>query len=341
MSKISIIVPVYKVEAYLDRCIQSIINQTHHNLEILLVDDGSPDNCGKICDQYADNDDRIRVIHKANGGAADARNVGIDLATGDYIGFVDSDDFIHPEMYETLFLNLKETKADISLCSYERVFDDKIPHKGFENKVSTVSNAEALELLFTFDCLNFTIPWNKLYKKELFEGIRYPKGKTREDEFTTYKLIYESRKIAVTEKVLYYYFLNKNSVMHDQSLKIELDYAEAMEDRILFFGGKNQSELYKRTLIRYCIWLICSAYLFQKKRQNEPELYHNLQERRKKYIDRLLAEYRLPKFSQLVYRFAKKEPFLPGFFAFHKLYRYDFLSKLAGIMFNDKKSLIP
>jgi len=221
------------------------------------------------------------------------------------------------------------------------VYNDKTGPKNPDNKVTTISNMDAFEHFFTFDSVNFVVSWNKLYKTELFKGIRYPIGKTREDEFTTYKLIYKSKRIAITEKVMYYYFLNENSIMHDQSLKKELDFADAMENRIVFFIDNNQCELYKKTLKRYCLWLICTAYMFQKKRQNEPEFYHNLQERRKKYIDRLLAEYRLPKFSQLVYRFAKKEPFFPGFFAFHKLYRYDFLSKLAGIMFEDKQSLIP
>ncbi|MCE5175151.1 MAG: glycosyltransferase [Bacteroidales bacterium] len=340
MSKISIIVPVYNVEAYLDRCVQSLLNQTYHNLEIILVDDGSPDNSGKICDRYAEKDTRIRVIHKTNGGLSDARNVGIEMAIGDYLGFVDSDDFIHSEMYETLYLNLINSNADISICSYEKVYDGKIVANDLRNEVSVMSNIEAIDHFFTFDSANFNAPWNKLYKTELFAGIKFPKGKTREDEYTIYKLIYKSKRIALSEKVMYYYFQNKGSIMHDKSLMIELDYADAMEDRIVFFADNKQSEFYKRTLIRYCIWLICAAYMFRKERHVEPEFYLNLQERRKKIIDRLLDEFCLPKHSQFVYRLAKKNSFLLGFLGFHKLYRYDILSKLAGIMFDERKSLM-
>lgn len=338
--KISIIVAVYKVEAYLDRCIQSIINQTYYNLEIILIDDGSPDNCGRICDEYAWKENRIKVIHKKNGGAADAKNAGIEIATGEYLGIVDSDDFIHPEMYETLYANLLKTGSDISICSFGKVYDNRMILDNRKNEVLTMSNIEGLECLFTFDCVNFNVPWNKLYKKELFDGIRYPKGNVRDDESTTYKLIFTSKRIAITQRVMYYYFQNVNGIMHNKSLKVEVDYADAMEERINFFASNNKKDFYVRTLKRYCIWLICTAYRYRKKRRKEPDLYAEIKRRRRKYIDRLLIEFRLPKVCKVLYLYARKESYLLGFFAFHKLYRYDFLSKLAGIMFDDQKSLL-
>lgn len=340
-SIISVIVPVYRVEAYLDRCIQSILNQTYKNLEIILVDDGSPDNSGKICDQYAEIDDRIKVIHKENGGLSDARNTGIDIATGDYLGFVDSDDFIHREMYETLYLNITKTNSDISIGSIERVKDyNNIPER-LDNKISTISSIRGLELLFTFKCSNLTSACNKLFKRELFEEIRFPKGRIREDESTAYKLIFKSKSIVITEKLLYYYHQTNDSIMHNQSMEKELHFAYAQEERIDFFAENNQIELYKIALKRYCIWLICMSFMYNWSRDNEQCCHVEFNKRRKKYIERMLTEFKFPAISQFFYRFAIKNPYLPGFFAFQKLYRYNLITKISEIILDDRLSLNP
>ena len=244
MSKISIIVPVYEVEAYLERCIQSIMNQTYHEIEILLIDDGSSDNSGIICDTYALKDNRIRVTHKTNGGQADARNVGIDLATGDYIVFVDSDDYIHPEMCKCLLKNLQAGDADIAVCSFKMTYDNTETFDVGDYKTLIFSNIDALNLFFTFSSINMAVVWNKLYKKILFDGLRFPIDRFREDEAISYKLIYKSKRISITSRVLYFYRQRDNSLMHAKDAMKEVCLADIFEERLRYFADKNLSELY-------------------------------------------------------------------------------------------------
>ena len=168
---ISVIVPVYKVEKYLEKCIESVLKQTYTNLQIILVDDGSPDNCGKICDEYAKKDSRIEVIHKINGGLSDARNVGINRANGRYIGFVDSDDYIKEDMYEKLINLIKEYDADISICNLYDVIDGKEYVRNKDNGIHEYSRIDILkEILLDKNIQSYA--WNKLYKKELFDEIK-------------------------------------------------------------------------------------------------------------------------------------------------------------------------
>ena len=173
--KISVIVPVYKVEPYLSRCLDSIINQTYRNLEIILVDDGSPDRCGEICDEYARQDSRIRVIHKANGGLSDARNHGIDVAIGDYIAFVDSDDYIATDMYEKMLARLELDNSDMVVCNYYRFDEGSAPPKDgyiqLPDRVLTQDEAFDFYLQIGGD---YVSAWNKLYKRTIFDDLRYP-----------------------------------------------------------------------------------------------------------------------------------------------------------------------
>ena len=188
MDKISIIVPFYNVEKYAPKCIESIINQTYTNLEIILVDDGSPDTCGKICDDYALKDGRIKVIHKKNAGLSDARNVGIKEATGKYIGFVDGDDYIEKDMYKYLYNLIKENNADISICGVEEVYEDgSIQDEKAKESIEILSKEDAIKELL-LDKKVRSHAWDKLYKRELFENIEYPYGRKMEDIATTYKL---------------------------------------------------------------------------------------------------------------------------------------------------------
>lgn len=212
---ISVIVPIYGVEAYLNQCLDSLLNQTYKNLEIILVDDGSPDGCPAICDEYATKDPRVRVIHKENGGLSDARNAGIDVAQGEYIGFVDSDDWVMPDMYEYLLQGVLGYQSEISYCGFVNVHDTWADYPN--NQTDKVFTAEtALNELF-FDRLgNFA--WNKLYKAELWEGIRFPVGKNFEDIRTTYKLFERASRIAILKEPKYYYRIRQGSIMHDSSL---------------------------------------------------------------------------------------------------------------------------
>lgn len=215
---ISVIVPIYKVESYLDRCIKSIIEQTYKNLEILLVDDGSPDRCPEICDTWANSDKRIRVIHKKNGGLSDARNVGIEQATGDWFLFVDSDDYILPYMCERLLKAAQTTQSDIAISSYFMDYDGKKESLKplIEDETQILSKDEAIELYFVCHPVEFVVAWNKLYKRQIFfdaQKVRYPVGWLHEDEFTTYKLFYAAKCIVWIRDELYGYVQRDGSIM--------------------------------------------------------------------------------------------------------------------------------
>ena len=202
---ISIIVPVYNVEKYIKKCIDSIINQTYKNLEIILVDDGSPDNCGKICDEYAEKDKRIKVIHKENGGLSDARNAGIKIARGCYIGFVDSDDWIDKNMYEKLYKTLKEKDADIACCKLIRYKNtiEKISKK-FDGRIVEYDQRQYIKKFFKIDsqeCVYYA--WNKLYKRQVIDKEQYPIGLTSEDVVGTYKALLKCKKI-IDRMILFY-----------------------------------------------------------------------------------------------------------------------------------------
>ena len=192
---VSVIVPIYKVEPYLKKCVDSIRNQTYKNLEIILVDDGSPDECPKMCDDFAKEDNRIKVIHRKNGGLSAARNSGLEIATGKYIGFVDSDDYIHSKMYEILVGRLEEKSADLAVCRVQDVFEiGEEEALSTEEKVETMTNVEALKSIYGNWGTDMVVAWNKLYKRELFEELRYNEGKVHEDEFMIHKVLYNVKK---------------------------------------------------------------------------------------------------------------------------------------------------
>lgn len=227
---ISIIIPVYKVEKYLEKCIQSVINQTYKNIQIILVDDGSPDNCGKICDEYAERDQRIEVIHKSNGGLSDARNKGLEIAKGEYIGFVDSDDYIEADMYEVLYNLLKQYNADVSICNFYTVSQEKIAIKNADNGIKEYNRIEILkEILLDNNIQSYA--WNKLYKKDLFDEIKYPVGKKYEDIGTTFYLLEKCNKVVVTGKPEYYYINRQDSIVNNVTETTITDYIELIIQR--------------------------------------------------------------------------------------------------------------
>lgn len=210
-SLISIIVPIYKTESYLRKCLKSIVNQTYKNLEIILIEDGSPDNCGRICDEYAELDSRIKVIHQHNGGLSVARNSGLKIASGEYIGFVDSDDWIADDMFETLYSGTSEYHADIAICGFYFVKDENYKEVKEENIV-LCGREEALHHLLLDQTFTNHV-WNKLYKRELFEGITYPCGRTFEDIATTYKLFERAKRIVFMNSSKYYYLQRNDSIV--------------------------------------------------------------------------------------------------------------------------------
>ena len=208
---ISVIVPVYNVEAYLEKCLESICKQTYRNLDIILVDDGSSDKSSDICDLYKKRDKRINVIHKRNGGLSDARNCGIASANGDYLMFIDSDDYIEQNMIEILYYNLTEMDADISVCGYFMVYENRVI-KICDGKNRTVYlSPQALKVLLKKENIG-VVAWNKLYKRTLFNDVRYPIGQQFEDINTTYKLIAASNKIVYDPQPMYYYIQRTSSI---------------------------------------------------------------------------------------------------------------------------------
>ncbi|MBR3242847.1 MAG: glycosyltransferase [Parasporobacterium sp.] len=243
---ISVIIPVYNVEKYLNKCIRSVVEQTYKNLEIILVDDGSPDQCGAICDKWAERDERIRVIHKANGGLSDARNAGLDAATGAYVGFVDSDDYIHPEMYRRLYEKIKEYGADLAICGFERVDEES-------DKVIGSVNMPVKDLVDKKDAIlyvcrkgPFIIVWNKLYKRELFSNIRFPYGKFGEDLFVMPWIYYRCDSIASVSENLYYYVLTLNSISRRDYTVWHLDSVEAYYNMMQFCQNNGFPDLLEK-----------------------------------------------------------------------------------------------
>lgn len=235
---ITVIVPVYKVEKYLHNCVDSVINQTYKNWELILVDDGSPDNCPQICDDYAAKDRRIKVIHKANGGVSSARNMAIDNAQGEYVAFLDSDDFWHAD-YLKILLDLSEKySADIAQCSFVRGTDTVFPTINKRFKAKSFDNHSIFLKGFSK-----IIVWGKLYKRYTINDIRMPVGKYFEDDFTTWKWYYNAKKIAVTNQTLYYYTENNQSAMAGHINEPRLDFIEAYEERIDFFNTKGEKDL--------------------------------------------------------------------------------------------------
>ena len=272
MSLVSIIVPIYNVEQYLRECIDSIIKQTYKNLEIILVDDGSPDNCGQICDEYAKKDDRIKVIHKENGGLSSARNAGLDIATGEYISFIDSDDYVSNNFIEELYSLCIKCDADIAECDFVK-FTDKIEVQKKDKVIEKYSTIEMQEQIYTENYIKTIVVWNKLYKKYLYEKLRFPQGKINEDEFTTYKVFDSSLKnIAVTSEILYYYRYNENSIMGKKFNEKRLDVLEAYEERKEFYKEKKLNLLYEKTVIKYQE-ILKDFYLLTQKYIDLPEKY--------------------------------------------------------------------
>lgn len=245
---ISIIIPIYKVENLLERCVDSILRQTYDNIEIILVDDGSPDRCGEICDQYEIKDSRIKVIHKKNGGLSDARNAGIDVAKGEYITFIDSDDWVSEKYVKTLYDLLVSKSADISVCNFIRTEKEEIETSNEQNELYEFNNIEALTNLCGEFYQRLTVSWCKLYKTELFADIRFPVGKIHEDEFTTYKLLYKAKKIALTNEVLLYYWQRPDSIMGTSfKIKNRLHAIEAFQERADFFESIGETTLRDKT----------------------------------------------------------------------------------------------
>lgn len=243
---ISIIVPVYNVETYLAKCVDSILAQTYTNLEIFLVNDGSSDCCGKLCDEYAKEDKRIKVIHKKNGGLSDARNVAIDITTGEFITFIDSDDYVTDDYIMTLYSLIEKYECKVSIALYNTFVEGskpKVVNRVYREDCQT--NIKAIEEMFYQEKYD-TASWAKLYHSSLFAtGIRYPKGIVYEDLATTYLLIFQSDKVAFCNRRIYNYLLRRDSIEGSSFSSKKMDSAlkvcELMESHLDILGKVMQA----------------------------------------------------------------------------------------------------
>ena len=256
VSLISVIVPVYKVEAYLDKCISSIVNQTYKNLEIILVDDGSSDNCPAMCDAWAAKDSRIIVIHQTNSGSGAARNAGLSIASGEFISFIDSDDYLLPDMLDTLYSCLIQTGVDIAECGYYQVHSSSaLLGDKSTGDIRIFSTEEAL-LNNIEDSICRQLVWNKLYKRSTISDARFIAGKFIDDEFWTYRVLGNATKVAVIDKKLYCYRQQGTSIMHQDFSLRRLDALEAKVQRTAYIKA-NFPQLFenaKRDLCQSCIY---------------------------------------------------------------------------------------
>ena len=226
---ISIIVPVYNVQDYVLKCLESLIKQSYSNIEIIVVDDGATDQSGKICDEYAKKDERVRVFHKKNGGLSSARNYGIKKAKGEYICLVDSDDYVKGDFVEKMVKAILEKNADIAVCGYNH----EIP------KAEILTGKEATMRLLIKQNNMEIIAWNKIYKRELFDDVSYPEGMNYEDNLTTYKLLSKADKVVYIAKSLYVYVERAGSITKDDKKEEKLKYREmAAKEAVSYFTGQ-------------------------------------------------------------------------------------------------------
>lgn len=234
IKKISVIVPIYNVEKYLIKCIESILHQTYSGLEIILVNDGSTDGCGKICDEYKEKDSRIQVIHQKNAGLSEARNAGIDMATGDYVVCIDSDDYVDIDMFEYCVKGLESADADIVVCGTKIEFEDGTTKVKNNKSKEILSTREALIKLNSFSSFDMSV-CNKIFKKEIVKGILFPAGKKSEDYFVMFQYFNRANKVLVLPEAKYHYFQRANSISRGKN--ITHDYIE---------GAKTQQEFFRK-----------------------------------------------------------------------------------------------
>ena len=228
---VSVIIPVYNVQMYLAECVDSVINQTYKNLEIILVDDGSTDESGKICDQYSEIDSRIHVIHKKNGGLSDARNAGIQVSTGKYLSFIDSDDYLERTALEQMMQAILISHSEIAICNIMRFYDDGCTEEFY----NPTDNQEVLEGIRRFDTLNQPSVCNKLFDAKLFANISFPYGKFYEDTYVYHELLYKADKVVLTGKTGYRYLSRKGSILgRSQFSNRFFDFIEAVYMRADF-----------------------------------------------------------------------------------------------------------
>lgn len=266
-SMISVIVPVFNVEEYLEQCLESIINQTYRNLEIIIVDDGSTDNSASICDEYAFKDDRIQVIHQNNKGAANAKNMALGMATGEYLAFVDSDDYLETDAYEHMLKLLTEYQADVIQCSFRDIHEDHTRDRIMMDSFCELSMDEYLvRFVSDWTC---SLLWDKLYKRHLFDGIRFKEGRVIDDEFFTYKGILNAEKIIHDPRIVYNYRRRSDGLMNSEKShsQIIIDTIDYGDERRKIVGQKKRklAKVFNHGFVDLVL------YVYNKKCKNDEE----------------------------------------------------------------------
>lgn len=290
MPAISVIVPVYNVEPYLHRCVESILQQTFTDFELILVDDGSPDNCPAICDQYAAQDKRVHVIHQKNGGLSAARNAGIDWAfahsDSEWITFIDSDDWVHERYLEKLYKAADLCQVDLCACEFQIIKEgDDLPSnkESVPQKISVKSfySLEQTKIHTISSCV-------KMYRKKQWENIRFPFDRIHEDRFTTHKLIFQNEYIGVVYEKLYYYYLSGQSILRSAWTPKRLDDLQAVKEQFEFFEKRKLYEAWKKTAVSH-LGVLCGMLKDISKSSPYYETYHPIL---KKQLRKALREYR-------------------------------------------------
>lgn len=247
MCEIKVIIPVYKTEKYLDRCVNSILNQSFKNYEIILVDDGSPDRCPEMCDTYAAKNNRIHVVHQTNAGLSAARNTGLDYNIEcNYVSFIDSDDWIHPLFLESLFSSIQDTRCAMAMSGHQKT-NGTIISDVQEPLYPTVYSAEECYCLKT---ISTTPAWGKLFEKDLLQDFRYPINRIHEDYYTTWKLLFRAQNIAVVSQPMYFYFQNPEGIMRSSWKPCHMDFFPAMDEKIAFFHENHFEKAEKRATFK-------------------------------------------------------------------------------------------
>lgn len=304
---ISVVVPVYNVEKFLPVCIESIIKQSYSNLEIILVDDGSSDSSPEICDKYKELDDRIKVIHKENGGLSDARNVGLNEAKGEYITFVDSDDYLGRDFISIAVEKCQEEDADICICDYISVEENQNLCIQREKRIEKIySNKECLINIYNpaIHGMEF-VAWGKLYKTNLFKEnkILYPKGKIHEDTFTTYKVIYNAKKIVLVDYLGYYYRKRSGSIMNVHFNKKRLVMSDATREACEFFLLNKEIELFDYAVNYHVKTSLNLYYQIRKAVDCDEKIEKSYKKKMQEEFRYYLKKSNLPTAKKMIYTF--------------------------------------
>ncbi|SKB64054.1 Glycosyltransferase involved in cell wall bisynthesis [Lachnospiraceae bacterium] len=304
---ISVIIPVYHVDKYLGRCLNSILDQTYENLELIVVDDGSDDKCPEICDSFAEKDSRIIVIHKENGGVADARNCGLSKASGEFITFVDPDDYINKNMYDDMMHKLFENNADIVMCDFKYVYEDDVVSEISDHpsdvNVDIISGSDALYQSYSSykNGVLYSVLWNKICRRELYEDLVFPTGRIYEDEARVFMILYKAAKIAYIDHPYYFYHQHRQSIVGKRWNQTNLQLLDAYIDKLEFYGRKKEYELFEKELIH-----ILHMFCYTKSKLDEEGIQMDLSEdsqgrRCIKIVNELMSDCRLSIKSKIEY----------------------------------------